>query len=502
MTRRTKIVATLGPATASEPLIERLVLAGMDVARVNFSHGTRADHARQIEAVRRVAGRLGRPVAVLQDLQGPKIRVGWVEGGGVELAAGAEVTLVPDDGTPGGARRLGVSLHDLGRQLRPGTVILIDDGRIRLRAMAVEGAAVHAVVEIGGLVKDHKGVNIPNASLDVPVLTDKDLDDVAFGVAAGVDYVALSFVRTAADVRLLRECLARAVLDRADAGSPATPRIVAKIEKHEALQEIDAIIAEADAVMIARGDLGVEIPPEEVPRWQKTIIRKAMVRAKAVITATQMLESMIESPTPTRAEASDVANAVWDGTSAVMLSGETAVGRYPVEAVETMARIAAAVEADLPALRLAGAAERPLAERAEEGSVARGATEAISRAACRLAEDLGAAAVLTPTQTGTTARRVSRFRPRTPIVATTPEPVVQRQLMLEWGVTPLLVGSAADTDGTIQTAVRAAVAHGVVRSGDLVVVTCGARVNVPGSTNLIKLERVEDSGAEERTPES
>ncbi len=509
MPRRTKIVATLGPATASEEMVEALIRAGMDVARVNFSHGTRAEHAAQIQTVRRVAERLGRPVAVLQDLQGPKIRLGKVQGGAVEIAAGDTVTLTPDDGTPGTAARLGVSLDDLGRQLPVGTAILIDDGRLRLQVVAVEGAAVRAQVEVGGPVSDHKGVNVPNASLDVPVLTAKDLDDLAFGVEVGVDFVALSFVRSAGDVRLLRDRLVAAASGvRAGGPGPDIPRIVAKIEKHEALREIDAVIDEADGVMVARGDLGVEIPPEEVPHHQKAIIRKAMARAKAVITATQMLESMIQRPTPTRAEASDVANAVWDGTSAVMLSGETAVGRYPVEAVETMARIAVTVERDLPALRLADARECAdhVAAGSETGAdrdagVARETTKAISRAACRLAQDLGAAVILTPTKSGTTARQVSRFRPRTPVVATTPDPTVQRQLTLEWGVTPLLVKAATDTDRTIQSAVQAAAAHGMIEAGDLAVVTCGARVNVPGATNLIKLERVEDSEAPERTTE-
>ncbi|MCZ7662330.1 MAG: pyruvate kinase [Thermoleophilia bacterium] len=262
MPRRTKIVATLGPATASEEMVEALIRAGMDVARVNFSHSTRAEHAAQIQTVRRVAERLGRPVAVLQDLQGPKIRLGKVQGGAVEIAAGDTVTLTPDDGTPGTAARLGVSLDDLGRQLPVGTAILIDDGRLRLRVVAVEGAAVRAQVEVGGPVSDHKGVNVPNASLDVPVLTAKDLDDLAFGVEVGVDFVALSFVRSAGDVRLLRDRLVAAASGvRAGGPGPDIPRIVAKIEKHEALREIDAVIDQADGVMVARGDLGVEIPP-------------------------------------------------------------------------------------------------------------------------------------------------------------------------------------------------------------------------------------------------
>jgi len=321
-------------------------------------------------------------------------------------------------------------------------------------------------------------VNAPNATLDVPSLTDKDLEDLAFGAKCGVDLVALSFVRAPEDITLLRRHLR---------SLGTTFRIVAKIEKHEALHHIDAIIEEADAIMVARGDLGVEIPPEEVPRWQKAIIRKATARARAVITATQMLESMTAAPTPTRAEASDVANAVYDGTTAVMLSGETAVGAYPVESVATMARIVRTVEADL----FGGGASPPrwVAGDACESEAHSSATEALSRAACSLAEDVGATAILTPTRSGATARFVSRWRPRVPVIATTPSAEVRAQLCLEWGVVPLEVGEASDTDGTIRAALDAALASGLLRAGDLAVVTCGSLVNVPGSTDLIKIER-------------
>lgn len=496
--RRTRIVATLGPASETPAMVERLLAAGMDVARVNFSHGTRAEHGRQIEVVREAARKLGRTVAVLQDLQGPKVRVGRVEGGGVHLAAGTEVELVPDDGAPGTSARLGVSLRSLGSQLAPGTAVLIDDGRLRLRVTSVRGEAVRCVVEVGGVVRDHKGVNVPGATLDVPCLTEKDLDDLAFGVECGVDLVALSFVRSAADVRVLREHLGRL-------GGPA--RVVAKIEKHEALDRIEEIVEEADAVMVARGDLGVEIPPEEVPRWQKAIIRAAVTRARAVITATQMLESMTSAPTPTRAEASDVANAVYDGTTAVMLSGETAVGAFPVESVATMARIVETVEGDLfgpgalggahggrdsgvPGLASPGLNRHlPTASVCGDVETAVPTSEAISRAACSLAEDLRAAAILTPTRSGATARQVSRWRPRVPIVATTPSAEVAAQLCLEWGVVPLLVSEAPDTDGTVDLAVQTARESGLLRRGDLAVVTCGSLVNVPGSTDVIKVER-------------
>ena len=489
--RRTRIVATLGPASEDADVLRAMLAAGMDVARINFSHGAAADHARRIGLVREVAAEMDRPVAVLQDLQGPKIRVGRVEGGEVYLATGASLELAPDDGTPGTPERLGVSLPSLSRQLIPGAVVLIDDGRIRMRVEATSGDVVRCRVEVGGPVRDRKGVNVLNATIDVPSLTEKDLEDLAFGVECGVDLVALSFVRDPADVVLLRQRMG---------AIGGTARIVAKIEKHEALAHIDAIIDEADAVMVARGDLGVEIPPEEVPRWQKAIIRKATGRARAVITATQMLESMTEAPSPTRAEASDVANAVYDRTSAVMLSGETAVGAYPVRAVATMARIAETVEADLygaarpygTAVRFASSAFAippvPADDPACRTDVPTSATEAISRAACSLADDIGATAILTPTRSGATARFVARWRPGVPVVATTPSTEVCSQLCLEWGVAPLLVGEAADTDGTIQAAVAAAREAGFLRAGDLAVVTCGSLVNVPGTTDIIKVE--------------
>lgn len=477
--RRTRIVATIGPASDDEAVIEAMLAAGMDVARVNFSHGSREDHARRIALVRRVAADMGRPVAVMQDLQGPKIRVGTVEGGEVRLAVGDRVELVPDDGAPGTAARLGVSLPSLGRQLSPGAVLLIDDGRVRLTVESVSGDTVMCRVEVGGPVRDRKGVNAPKTTLDVPSLTEKDSEDLAFGAELGVDLVALSFVRTSGDITLLRHHLH---------ALNSAARIVAKIEKHEALRHIDAIIGEADAIMVARGDLGVEIPPEEVPRWQKAIIRKATARSRAVITATQMLESMTGAPTPTRAEASDVANAVYDGTTAVMLSGETAVGAYPVQTVATMARIVQTVEADL--FGDAGATPwAPVVADACGLGTRSPATEAISRAACSLSEDLDATAILTPTRSGATARFVSRWRPGVPIIAVTPSSEVLSQLCLEWGVVPLMVEEASDTSGTILAAVAAARDAGLLRAGDLAVVTCGSLVNVPGSTDLIKIVR-------------
>ncbi|NLE73145.1 MAG: pyruvate kinase [Actinobacteria bacterium] len=477
--RFTKIVATLGPATPSAEAIEQVLAAGVDVARLNMSHGLQEEHALRIAAVRRAETRLSRPIAILQDLAGPKIRLGTFAPGGVSLVTGTEVTLVSDDGTPGSASRIPVSLFNLSRYLEPETRVLIDDGRLRLQVTAMVPEGALCVVEEGGVVTDRKGINLPDVSLDLPPLGAKDLDDLAFGVRHGVDFVGLSFVRSAGDIDLLRYHLAQL-------GGAA--RIVAKIEKHEALDHIDDIIAQADAVMVARGDLGVEIPPELVPSRQKEIIRKTVAAGKEVITATQMLESMVSNPVPTRAEASDVANAVWDGTSAVMLSGETASGSYPVQSVTTMNRIVEAAEKDRPEGLAAWKGQNLPVREGGTGSPA-AVSQAIARAACELAAGLEAAAIVSPTQTGATARQVARYRPWIHVLAATPSRDVWRHLALTYGVTPAFVHQAEDTDGTIGLAVEAAMAQGVAVSGDVLVVTCGARVNSPGTTNLIKVER-------------
>lgn len=504
--RRTKIVATLGPASSSEEVLRSLLTAGVDVVRLNFSHGTQEEHGARIELVRRLAHEMGRSVAVLQDLQGAKVRLGWLPGGSVRLVAGEKVTLVPEEagsmavaatGTASAAEiRLPVTLATLARQVAPGSRLLLDDGRIRLRVVSAAGDELRAEVESGGLVREHAGLNLPGVRLVVEPITAKDRADLAFGVALEVDYVAMSFVGSAGDLRLLREELIAL-------GSRA--RIIAKIEKWEALEELEGIVAEADAVMVARGDLGVELPPEEVPLLQKLIIRTALAQGKAVITATQMLESMTTSPVFTRAEASDVANAVLDGTAAVMLSEETAMGRYPVEAVRAMDRIARRAEKD-------SAGRRAVVRAAGTGAVdpcsspvgpppgSAEITRAVSYAACALAEELGAAIILTPTQSGATAREVSRYRPPMPIVAVATNPIVLRQLALEWGVLPLAGFPTRDTEGTIQGAADAARRHGLLGAGDLAVVTAGTP-NRPGSTHLIRVvwgEEKEPPGARSR----
>ena len=472
--RSTKIVATLGPATGTAEAVHAVIAAGADVVRVNLSHGDYAGHRRTLGFVRRAAQNLGKPVALLLDLQGPKIRLGSFSPGGVDVATGSEVTLFPNDGTLGTPLRLPVTLPDLARDLTPGARVLLDDGRVRLRVVALKGREARCLVEAGGTLTDRKGVNLPDTLLDVPPLTEKDRKDIRFAAGEGADFLCLSFVRRPEDVVMLRRELE---------GCGCGARVVAKIEKHEALERMDEIVAVAEAVMVARGDLGVEIPAEQVPRWQKRIIRTALRHGKEVITATQMLESMVNSPTPTRAEASDVANAVYDGTSAVMLSAETAVGRHPAGSVATMDRIVRVAEEDLAALPLFVA--DPLPEQEDAPSV----SQAISRAAVQLAQSLRADAIITPTQTGATARQVARYRPSTHIVAVTPSEQVCRQLALTFGVVPLLVPRAEDTDGTLGQAVAAARAGGLITPGELLVLTAGVRANTAGATNLIKVEK-------------
>jgi len=467
--RRTKIVCTLGPASERVEVLARMIRAGMNVARFNFSHGTWAEHGARIEAVKKAAAQVGARVALLLDTKGPEIRLGKVKPG-VVLKDGKEIILTTED-VEGDEERLPVTLPDLPRDVRPGQQILLDDGMIELEVLATDSTEVKCLVKHGGEISSHKGVNIPGVVLNLPALTDKDVADIEFGLKQGIDFIALSFVRTAQDVweakRLLKEY-------KAQVG------IIAKIENRIGVENIDEIIEVADGVMVARGDLGVEIPVEEVPLVQKMIIKKCNRAGKPVITATQMLESMVRNPRPTRAEVADVANAILDGTDAIMLSAETAVGRYPVEAVATMARIARRTEESLPyeeILRREGMGERT-------------ATDAISHASCAIALQLGAKAIITPTASGATARRVARYRPPAPILATSANEKVLNQLCLVWGVEPLLVERTEGTDEMVNAAVNAAVRSGQVHEGDLVVITAGVPANVPGTTNLLKVHIV------------
>lgn len=463
--RRTKIVVTIGPASSSREMILALARAGMDAARLNFSHGAPVQHAEYCRLVREVQEELGRPLAVIADLQGPKLRIGELPEP-VTLHRGDEVLVTPENSHRPG--ELPVAPPVIGDVLRPGNDVLIDDGHVHLRVEEVEHGRARCTVVIGGVVRSQKGVNLPGVPVPIPSLTRKDIADLEFALGLGVDYVALSFVRSAADVRDLRQQIE-------DAGSHA--RVIAKIEKAEAIDALEKILVETDGVMVARGDLGVEIGPAAVPLLQKRIILRSLEHGKPVITATQMLESMIHQPEPTRAEASDVANAVLDGSSALMLSGETAVGEFPVEAVAYMDRISRAVEPSL-------GYRHQLPEAAEEPTIG----QAMSNAACDLAEVLGAKAILVPTYTGRTASAVARLRPRRPILGLTHHRYALQQMAIEWGVTPIEIAEAPNVEELWASSIEAARQSELVTRGDRIVITAGTAVNIPGSTNVIKVD--------------
>ena len=449
-----------------------MIGAGMDVARLNFSHGTYATHALVIERLRRIAGELDRPLAVLQDLQGPKMRLGPVPGTGHSIAPGDTLLLTVDPAATGGDA-LPVQYAPLAREVRPGGTILIDDGRVEVQVRATDDPLITCEVVRGGLLRSFKGLNLPGATLSVPTLTAKDRADVAWGIAHGVDAIALSFVRSPADIAALR------ALVRSPPVPGGQPLILAKLERHEAVEAFADILAIADGIMVARGDLGVELPAPQVPLLQKRFIAAANAAGKPVITATQMLESMTEQPQPTRAEVSDVANAVFDGTDAIMLSGETAVGRYPVEAVRMMDAIART-------------AEQPRGGRARRRWSTPGVTDAIAQGSVQLAEELAASAIICATTSGHTARMVARYRPATRIVAATHDATVWRQLAFTWGVTQLLGAKIDSTDELIEARITLAQQAGVVATGDLVLIVAGVPVSQPGTTNMVKVHRVGD----------
>lgn len=467
---RTKIVCTIGPASRDLETLIHLIEAGMDVARLNFSHGDHAWHAETIGYVRAAAAVTQHPVAILADLQGPKLRVGQLPEEGVRLEPGARVALSsqPVADPPGS---IPVQFDQLAQAVQVGDPILLDDGLLELRVRAVGEDQVTCVVVTGGLLTSHKGMNLPNVALGIPAITEKDEEDLRFALAQGVDWVALSFVRRAEEVVRLRS-----LIERWDQGGNP-PSIVAKIEKPEGVRNIDAIIAVADGVMVARGDLGIETAPEAVPMMQKEIIMRCNQAGVPVITATQMLDSMIRNPRPTRAEASDVANAILDGTDAIMLSGETAMGAYPIAAVDTMSRIAAEAERALKAEERAFCQSDVIAE-------------AVAHASVDTARHLRAAAIIAPTVSGFTARLLSHFRPPCPIIAVTPDPVVQRRLTLYWGVEPLLAPRATVTDAMIADAVRAAQAHGYVQPGHTVVIVAGSAGAPPRTTDFMRVQKI------------
>jgi pyruvate kinase len=461
--RRTKIVATLGPSTATPELISALARAGMDGARLNFSHGTQEQHAESARFVRAAREEVGRPIALIADLQGPKLRIGELDQP-VRLDKGDEVVVTGDEARDS---ELPVRPSVVGQVLQPGHDVLIDDGLVRLRVEKVAEGRAQCAVVVGGLVASHKGVNVPGVPVPIPSLTRKDAEDLEFALQLDVDFIALSFVRSVADVRDLKGLIEQA-------GSPA--HVIAKIEKAEAVDALPAILDETDAVMVARGDLGVEIGAEVVPLLQKRIIKAALDRGKPVITATQMLESMVHHPEPTRAEASDIANALLDGTSAVMLSEETAIGEYPLEAVGTMDRIARAIE---PSIEYRHQFPQP----GDEPSV----NQAMSNAACDLAETLGAKAILVPTFSGRTASVVARLRPRRPVIGLSHHDYALRHMALEWGVTPVEMPEAADVEELWARSLESGRRTGLLEAGDLVVLTAGTAVNIPGTTDMIKL---------------
>ncbi|MEW2577637.1 pyruvate kinase [Streptomyces syringium] len=469
--RRAKIVCTLGPATDSYEQIKALVEAGMDVARLNLSHGTYADHETRYERVRKAAEETGRNVGILADLQGPKIRLGTFREGPVLLERGDDFTITVDD-AEGDRHICGTTYPGLAADVTKGERILVDDGRVTLEVTEVDGPRVRTIVIEGGMVSDHKGLNLPGVAVSVPALSDKDVHDLRWAIRTGADIIALSFVRSAHDIEDVHR-----IMDEEGTRLP----VIAKIEKPQAVANLDGIVAAFDGIMVARGDLGVEMPLETVPIVQKRAIKLAKRNAKPVIVATQMLDSMIDASRPTRAEASDVANAVIDGTDAVMLSGETSVGKYPVETVKTMGRIVRAAEEDILAKGLPPLTERSK-PRTQGGSVARAAAE--------MGDFLGAKYLVAFTQSGDTVRRLSRYRSPIPLLAFTPEPATRSQLNLTWGVETFLGPMVQTTDEMVDQVDEYLLRIGRCRKGDMVIITAGSPPGVAGTTNLVRVHHI------------
>ena len=449
-----------------------MIQAGMNVARLNFSHGTYEGHAQNIRRIRALSAELHTPIGIMLDTKGPEIRLKTFRDHRVTLQKGQLFTLCTGD-VEGDAEHVSITYADLPADVQPGTTILIDDGLVGLTVEAVSKTEIQCRVNNGGVISDRKGINVPDANLSMPFISRKDREDILFGIQENVDFIAASFTRTEEDILAIRKLLT-------DNGGKGIS-IIAKIENMQGVQNIDSILAVSDGVMVARGDLGVEIPLEQIPIIQKMIIRKAYSRGKQIINATQMLDSMIKNPRPTRAEATDVANAIYDGTGAIMLSGETAAGLYPVEAVRTMARIAQVAEASIDYVqRFRDSVPRPSAN----------ITNAISHACCTSAQDLNATAVVTVTKTGFTAKMLSRFRPGCPIIACAPVERVVRQLCLSWGITPLLIEEVTDTDELFERAVDAGIDAGLLHKDDLIVMTAGVPLGISGTTNLMRVHVV------------
>ena len=468
---KTKIVCTMGPNLFEKHLIAPLMKAGMNVARFNFSHGTYETHQHYYDEVCRIRDELGLPVATMLDTKGPEIRVRSFKNGRVTLQNGQLFTLTTDE-VEGDEERVSITYKELPQDIAVGSSILIDDGLIGMQVERIDGADIVCRVLNGGVVSNNKGVNIPNAHLSMPFISEKDHQDILFAIKNGYDFIAASFTRCADDIMQIRHILQE--------NNCHTINIIAKIENMEGVENIDEILRVVDGVMVARGDLGVEVPLEDVPSLQKKLIQRGIAAGKPVITATQMLDSMIKNPRPTRAEATDVANAIYDGTSAIMLSGESAVGAYPVEAVETMVRIALRAEADMDYIR----------RFSRDTSASTDVTNAISHATVTSAHDLNASAIITVTKSGSTARILSRYRPACVIVGCTTEKHVWRQLALSWGTVPLMIAEESNTDDLFEHAVDAAVQNGLVHDGELVVLTAGVPLGISGTTNLMKVHVV------------
>ncbi len=469
--RKTKIICTLGPASESEEKLRELMLAGMNVARFNFSHGTHEDHKVKYDRVVKVSNELGLPVATLLDTKGPEIRLKDIEGGRTELKPGQQFILTTDE-ILGSNEKVAITYRNLKNDISVGTTILIDDGLIEMVVEDINETDIICTVINGGPISDHKGVNVPGAKLSMPYISDVDRSDIMFGCDMGFDFLAASFVRCKEDILEVRKIIE-------DHGSHM--KIIAKIENMQGIHNLDEILEVSDGIMVARGDMGVEIPMEEVPVVQKRMIKKAEALGKHVITATQMLESMIKNPRPTRAEATDIANAIYDGTTAIMLSGESAAGLYPVEAVKTMAKIAERTEQDIDY-------EGRMKRRKEIDNF--DITTAISHATCTTATDLKASAIITVTISGFTAGMIARYKPGCPIIACSVSPRVCRQLNLSWGVTPVWIARESTADDLFEEAVHAAEEAGYIKKGDKVVLTAGVPLGVSGNTNMIRVVEV------------
>ena len=468
--RKTKIVCTLGPSSSDETTLKKMLLAGMNVARLNFSHGTHEGHRQTIQRFRKVREELGIPAAVLLDTKGPEIRTGNFANGEEILKEGQEfiLTTLPVSGT---SERVSVTYKDLPKEVKPGNLVLINDGKIVIKVEKTDDTEVRGTVIHGGKISNHKGINLPNVRLNMQYMSPQDREDILFGIQNDVDYIAASFVRSAGDVEVMRKLL------EDNGGSEI--KIIAKIESTQGIENFEEILEAADGIMVARGDMGVEVAYEKLPGIQKKFIRRCVQSGKIVITATQMLESMTTSPIPTRAEITDVANAVVDGTTAVMLSGETAAGKYPVEAVATMAKIAMQAETDQPKV--------PSRNMIWHEMDAMDVTNAVGHAACTLAKDINAAAIMAITKTGYTARRMSKFRPDIMIIGATPYEKTYHQLSLIWGVTPLMANYRYEIEDLFGHCARKALVAGLIKEGSNIVISAGVPVDVPGNTNIIRV---------------